>query len=363
MATINYNEARNLLSENFSIAETQLVAGITLQIDEVLFTHFNVIFSSNTQSYREVLLGCNVTRILDKDVDIHLPYVSHGERAFNARDLDEKVINPFLQVKRIPSTKGPYLSTFRRQARFDNSTRERLRDKTGYDSLLFLIDYVARTDSDEELLEFFHYLLFRFAQLREASIVPLTRIQRFSLEQYNQLFDALLSKPSGGLFPVILVECMFHTLREFFRLEWEIESQGINVADASSGAGGDITIFESNGHILLSIEVTERQVDKSRVVSTFNTKIAPTGIEDYLFLVGSTEPSEESKAQARRYFAQGHEINFAHLCDWIVMLLATLGKEGRAIFNSNLMDLLDDPGVPQAIKVTWNESVASLFGD
>jgi hypothetical protein len=154
---------------------------------------------------------------------------------------------------------------------------------------------------------------------------------------------------------------MFETIKQFFNLDWEIEWQGINVADAASGAGGDIIIMHQ-GNILLAIEVTERSVDRARVVSTFNTKIAPAGIEDYLFLVGATETSEEARNQARKYFAQGHDINFIQVCDWLIMLLATLGKAGRNIFNSSLMNLLDGPDVPKTVKIAWNESVGSLFG-
>ncbi len=360
MATIDYDQASKLLNASFSTAEAGVLEGSFPKIDPVLIDHFDTIFSSNTQSYREVLLGCALARILDDTLDIHLPYVSHGPRAFNARDLDEKLINPFLQNRRIPSTKGPYLSTFRRQVRFDISTREGLRDKRGYDSLLLLIDYLSITSEEFRLHTFLDYLLFRFSQLREDSIVPLTRIQRISLEQYAQLFSSLLSRPSGGLYPVLLVVCMFETIRDYFELNWQIEWQGINVADAASGAGGDITIH-NQGDVLLAIEVTERKVDHARLVATFNTKMAPAGIEDYLFLVGATEPTDEAKIQAERYFAQGHEINFVQVCDWLLMLLATLGKRGRDLFNSNLMNLLGDPAVPQAVKVAWNESVSSLF--
>lgn len=116
------------------------------------------------------------------------------------------------------------------------------------------------------------------------------------------------------------------------------------------------------GNILLAIEVTERLVNRARLVATFNTKIAPAGIEDYLLLVGATEPSEEARNQARKYFAQGHDINFTQVCDWLIMILATVGKPGRNLFNSILMNLLDGPHVPQAVKAAWNESVASLFG-
>jgi len=360
MATIDYSQAKKLLNESFSNAEANIVEGIHPGIVSNLVSHFDTIFTSNTQAYREVLLGCTLARILDGTIDIHLPYVSHGQNAFNARDLDEKIINPFLQSNRIPSTKGPYLSTFRRQVRFEPSTREGLRDKQGFDSLLSLIDYLSDTTEQSILQNFLNYLLYKFAELREASTVPLTRIQRFSLEQYEVIFSSLLARASGGLFPVLLVVCMFETIKEYFELAWEIDWQGINVADAASGAGGDISVF-IQGRILISIEVTERQVDQARLVSTFNTKIAPSGIEDYLFLVGASEPTDEAKSLANRYFAQGHEINFAQIIDWLLMLLATLGKRGREIFNNRFMNLLEDEEVPKAVKVAWNDSVSSLF--
>jgi len=362
MPTLDYRQARKLLKEGFSIAESHLLNGSSPQFDQSLIEHFNRIFSSNTQAYREVLLGCVVVRILDKSVDVHLPYVSHGPKAFNARDLDEKVINPFLQSKQIPSSKGPYLSTFRRQVKFEPSTRDGLRDKPGYDSLLSLINYLADLVDEEKFRDYLIYLLLRFAQLREASIVPLTRIQRFSLDQYTELFSSLLSKPSGGLYPVILAICMFETIKQFFDLDWEIKRQGINVADAASGAGGDITILDQ-GKVLLAVEVTGRLVDRSRLITTFNTKIAPAAIEDYLFLVGQTEPSEDARNQAARYFSQGHEINFAQVCDWLIMLLATLGKSGRDLYNANLLRILAEPDIPQVVKVAWNESVGGLFGE
>ncbi len=361
MPTINHTQALNLLNTYFSNAESNILNGISTSVNPNLLGDLDTIFGSKTQAYREVLLGCVVARLIDKEVDIHLPYVSHGQKSFNARDLDEQVINPFLQNKRIPSSKGPYLSTFRRQVKFEPSTRDGLRDKRGYDSLLNLLDYLSNENNEGSLQNLFQYLLYRFALLREASSVPVTRIQRFSLEQYAQLFSSLLSRPSGGLYPVLLAVCMFETIKQFFKLEWSIKWQGINVSDAASGAGGDITIYSEN-RVLLAIEVTERKVDRSRLVSTFNTKIAPSSIEDYLFLIGETEPSEEAKIQAAKYFAQGHEINFAQVSEWLIMLLATLGKAGREIYNITLMNLLDNSEIPQTIKVAWNECVGDLFG-
>lgn len=84
----------------------------------------------------------------------------------------------------------------------------------------------------------------------------------------------MLTTPSGGLIPVLLAVSAFSAIRDTYLLPWDIRWQGINVADSPSGAGGDITI-NREGKTVISIEVTERVIDKARVVSTFNTKISP----------------------------------------------------------------------------------------
>lgn len=134
--------------------------------------------------------------------------------------------------------------------------------------------------------------------------------------------------------------------------------QGINVADKFSGTGADITIKHAK-KILLAAEVTERNVDKTRVISTFQTKIAPQGIEDYLFLVTGQADTQVMK-QARQYFSQGHEINFFEMKNWIVVILATIGSAGRAIFNEVLMEKLSAADIPAALKVAWNNEIAKL---
>ena len=98
---------------------------------------------------------------------------------------------------------------------------------------------------------------------------------------------------------------------------------------------------------------------RPRVVSTFQTKIAPRGIEDYLFLVTGQADAQVMK-QARQYFSQGHEINFFEMKNWIVVILATIGSAGRAIFNEVLMEKLSAADIPAALKVAWNNEIAKL---
>lgn len=356
---IDYAGARELLDALLREVENFLLTRFVPIAPEGTEQPFEMIFASATQAYREALVGCCIARIQDKQIAIRPPYINQGDGAFNGRTLDERVVNPFLQVNRIPSSRGPYLGVFRRSVRFDESTRTGVRDKNGYDAFLELVSRLEETGDDEDLIAFARHLLYRFATLREAHAVPLSRLHRISLEQYDAFISGLLTVQSGGRLPVLLVVATFLSIKEFFNLDWEVNYQGINVADAAAGAGGDITISAA-GQVLLSAEVTERDIDRSRVTATFNTKIAPNGIEDYLFFVRLAGVDPDARALARQYFTQGHEVNFLDIKEWILMSLATMGKLGRDTFNRILISLMDAPGIPRNVKVGWNNHIAQL---
>ena len=202
-------------------------------------------------------------------------------------------------------------------------------------------------------------VVYRFVELREASNVALTRIQRMSLDQITSLISRLLDTPSGGRLPMYVVVAILQAVNEHLGLNWEIQWEGINVADAASGLGGDIVV-SSGDRIFLVAEVTEREVGQNRVVATFNNKIGPDQIEDYLFFTRSKEQPAETVEQMRRYFAQGHELNFVVIQDWSEAVLVTIGGPGRALFMQRMADLLDTTNAPAALKVAWNESVNAV---
>jgi hypothetical protein len=149
---------------------------------------------------------------------------------------------------------------------------------------------------------------------------------------------ALLTVKSGGRIPALLATAMFQTISECHALGWNVEFQGINVADKQSGAVGDITISKG-GTLILGVEVTERPIDQARVRSTFNQKVSPSGLADYLFIT-TAKPGNDALAAARSYTGVGHEINFVPLAGWLVHNLATIGPMCRALFQAKMIDLL-----------------------
>lgn len=357
--SINQNDARDLLEFAISQLEEQAARESLETLPEYVEAAIQTLFQSKTQSYREVALGCAVVRYCDKEIDLTLPYKNLGPNAYNGRTLDEKVINPFLHHYEIPASKGPYLATFRRSVTLDDTITGSQKDKEAYTAFLAVINYLGNIDETEEIELVILNLIKSFMLLRDQSKVELARIRKLHLEQHQIVLEKLLDTPSGGLLPVIVSIALLKTIARCYELNWVIEWQGINQSDSASGAGGDITI-NKDGQNLCVLEVTERPIDTSRVVSTFNSKIVRGGIADYLFIFKNNIPSEETKTVAGRYFAQGHEINFIQIHSWVYNNLATLGSHCRGVFLEELINLLDERKVPSFLKVKWNEIIRGL---
>ena len=360
-ARLDYDVARQRLQSIFAQAELDFAAGQPIPASDTVVAATELIFASATQSYRETLLGLGLARLLDRSIDIRRPYVKLGPGAFSGRSLDEHVVNPFLHDRMIPCSKGPYLATFRRSVMFVPETGQGLRDTAGYQAFLDLIGEFERMETDELISQLLRFLLYHFVELRDASRVQLAHIARLSLDQYDQLIEGLINTPSGGLMPVLLTVAIFDAIRQCFNLDWQIDWQGINAADRATGVGGDITLH-SNDRVILAVEVTERPIDRARVVSTFVTKIAPQGIEDYLFMSAGSSPSDDARTVVMQYFAQGHDVSFLQVRPWLTNNLATLGVRCRVMFTNVFLHLLESPSVPAALKVRWNDLVQEVIG-
>src|SRR5438270_873580 len=133
---IDYEWARAILDNMFLSAVNDLRSGFHPSVPEDVDAAVQIVFASRTQAYREVLLGSALARLADRSIDIRSPYAKQGEYAYNGRTLDEKVINPFFHENRIPSTKQPFLSVFRRSVRFTEATGAGMRDRPRYDAFL-----------------------------------------------------------------------------------------------------------------------------------------------------------------------------------------------------------------------------------
>lgn len=347
--------ARAFLDAEMRSSEKKLLASFGEIVDQDVAR----LFTSTTQAYREALVGCALIRSVDTSVDIHLPRADQSENSFSNRTALEKIVTPFLKSKAIPVSKAPYLSALRGDVKFIKGGQPRvLDDQKAFDCLADVVAFLSTHDQDTAY-NLLVSVLGRFIELRESSTIPLLGVNRLSLEQYRNLTRLLLAVPSNGRIPMMLSIALLRTVRDCFDLKWEIEHQGINVADKASGAVGDITV-KLEGKVLLAVEVTERKIDNDRVASVFEEKIGPASLPDYLFVFTNIEPTTAAKAAARSYFSIGHEVNFVSVSQWIDHVLATVGTNCRNIFKSHMSVLLADLETPKALRVAWNECLKQV---
>lgn len=357
---IKISEAIELLRESFELAEEDYQEKAATVFPEDVVKATGRLFTSETQAYREALVGCAIARVVNQEIDIRLPATADGENAFSGRSLADNVITPFLRERAIPISASPYLSALRGGAKFMKGGEPRIqRDQAGFDALVSAVDYL-RTLPTGEAKNYLRYLLRQFVELRESCSITLKRIAKPHLEQLARLIEGMLTVKSGGRIPAILATALFQTISECHDLGWEIEFQGINVADKFSGAVGDITI-RKGGAIILGVEVTERPIDQARVTLTFNQKISPSGLTDYLF-VTTAKPEKEAIDAARSYTGVGHEVNFVPLAAWLIHNLSTVGSTCRAMFQSKVIDLISAQSTSADLRVAWNNKMDEALG-
>ncbi len=334
-------------------------SGERVDLPERIRGAIDTLFRSNTQAFREGLVGCIIARFQDRTINIRLPYAKHGDTAYNGRSLDENAVNPFLVRRRVPCSSAPFLSALRRGIKFEQATSIGLRDQDAWRDLLAVIGYLEETSEDSTILAVLDEVLWKFAELREVSVVRVSRLQRISLDQWSWLLDRLLGSRSGGRFPVLITTALLQTISDAHSLGWSIDVVGINVADAAAGSPGDITVSK-DGKIVFVVEVTEREVGGTRVESTFHTKIAPSGVRDYIFIGTGADATDEARRRTHQFFSQGHDINFIDLDDWARMILATLGRSGREYFTERMLGLLESVNSTKPMKIAWNDAIAAI---
>jgi SacI restriction endonuclease len=212
--SIKPEAAKALLADVFEQAEEDFRAGVEIALTADVAAAIERLFVSETQAYREALVGCAVARILDPEIDIRLPATDDGETAFSGRSLADHAITPFLRTRAIPISASPYLSALRGGARFVAGGEPRIqRDKPGFEALVTAVASLQNL-GNSEATTFLRFLLRRFIQLRESVKIALKKIAKPNLRQLNALIAGLLGVKSGGRFPAFLATAMFQTLSE-----------------------------------------------------------------------------------------------------------------------------------------------------
>lgn len=333
--------------EKVSSSEGLLETGNNLTNDfiEVIARSIN----SKTKSYRYVLPTQLVAKLADPGLDCRCLQAGRGgDGAFDARSVAHKVIVPFDKANEnvLGGSPEPYVNNPLRRPELSRKYRNQQKDKAGWDDLCLIVETIENERSQELTLTIFRRTLSeiyrRLTQTRVTYSVP----KRISTNQLLGMIDAFIKVGSGGDRVLTISTALLETVGEVFNIFSEVRRFNINAADASSGLVADIECCNTNGEIVLVVEVKDKQLTFNQIQDKLPA-IRSRSVSEILFLAQKGvvfENGSKIEDLVEKEFASGQNIYILKLTDLLPTLFVFIGEEGRRRFMNKVGEVLDKYG-------------------
>ena len=281
---------------------------------------------------------------------------------WDARSLGSKVVAPFNQKQEnvLGTSNDPYVGNPMRiplMVRDDHSKK----DVTGWNTLVDVLEQVeSRADPDftesvfrQVLLEVFR----RQRSLRFAYSLP----PRISLENTLSLAQRFLEQKSGGDRGLALCGALFDAIGIHFGLYAKVDRARINASDEATGQAADLECVNTQGEVVLAIEVKERTLTMTDVEGTLR-KCRKRKIKDIFFAVQGVRKDEQSTIEERiaRAFATGQNLYVFDLFDLARSVLALGGEHIRLTFLQKVGEHLDLWNTQPSHRQAWKSLLESV---
>jgi hypothetical protein len=281
---------------------------------------------------------------------------------WDARSLGSKVVAPFNQKEEnvLGTSNDPYVGNPMRiplMVRDDSSKK----DVKGWNTLVDVLEQVqSRGDRNfteavfrQVLLEIFR----RQKSLRFAYPLP----PRISLEDVLSLAHRFLDQKSGGDRGLALCGALFDAIGIHFGLYAKVDRARINASDEATGQAADLECANTQGEVVLAIEVKERTLTLTDIEGTLR-KCRNRKIKDIFFAAPKTRKDEQSAIDERiaRAFASGQNVYIFDFFDLARSVLALGGEEIRTTFLQKVGAHLDIWNTQPSHRKPWKSLLESL---
>lgn len=303
--------------------------------------------NSKTKSYRYVLPTQLVAKLADSSLDCRCIQASRGRRGdFDARSICDQIIVPFDRQNHnvLGGAPEPYVNNPLRVPEVSTAYRARQKDKQGWDDLIFVLQQVEKKRDPN-----FTELVFKQTLIeiyRRLSIIQVTYPipKRISLKRTKELIEMYLSISSGGERALTIVSALMEVIGERFSLFREVRRRSITAADRPSGLVADIECHDSEGNIVLAVEVKDRELIFNHIATKLPDMRAKRVSEILYVVQQGIHPKNQGKIDKliETEFVSGQNIYiFKNILDFSSSILALIGEDGRRIFLENVGKNLD----------------------
>ncbi len=338
---------------------TTTESAIPVEIQNAILQSIN----SKTITYRYVLPTQVLAKVIQPTLDSRSIQAGSGLKgAFDARSVCHKVIVPFDKANHsvLGGSSEPYLNNPLRVPNLTTTQRKAQKNKTGFDDLCRVVDYLeAHPKSAGALLEFVLVAIrSRLDTVRIIYPVP----NRVSQGQTQALVQTFLSERTGGVRLQAVSLALFRTIGERFGIFEQVNASAVNAADAATGSAADLTCMDNEGNVVLAAEVKDRELRLSHVQDKLPA-VREQGIRELLFVV--TQGIADSEAEALtdtfgREFVTGQNIYVAPFDRFFECCLILFGESGRREFLVRVGEAIDEIRADLAHRQAWRDLLQEL---
>jgi hypothetical protein len=283
-------------------------------------------------------------------------------RAWDARSLASKVVAPFNQAQEnvLGASADPYVGNAMRIPRMRRDDPSK-RDIAGWNRLIDVLEAVENRGDPAFCEAVFRQVLLEFhrrqQQLRFAYPVP----PRVSLAETLRVGRAFLDERSGGDRALALAGALFDVIAERFGLFAIVKRARINASDEASGQAADLECLDSNGRVVMAVEVKDRALTLTDVEGTI-VKTRNREIKD-VFFTAPQVAAADFDAVERRFaaaFSAGQNLYHADLFDMAEIVLGLAGEGGRITFLKRVGEHLNAWNTQPRHRQTWKGLLETL---
>ena len=202
-----------------------------------------------------------------------------------------------------------------------------------------LVDFLTTAEDagEAEIKRVFGLCLRSIAKRLEQQTFRYQIPARVSPAQFETILEEFLSTPSGGFRPLAIMTAAMRTFGHAFSIFSRVEAQGINEADAATGAPGDILCFDDVHETpTLVVEVKDHAISVSELrASTTKVQQSTAPLTRLLLAAPGLRVTDRDEIDARIHQSWAAGLNVYHV-DILALLRTCLVLFGRALARSTL---------------------------
>lgn len=363
---MNFEDSREILSKEWNHVQQQAEEDAAYDYlgDATLRQSIREGINHNYVCYRFCLLVQILGKLTDPSIDCHSLQKGDGTdaKAWDARSLASKVIAPFnLQEESVlGSSADPYVSNTMRRPRMIRD-QPQIRDIIGWNTLINVLDAVEERNSEEFTRSVFRQILLEFWRRQKTLTFEYPVPHRVSLSGAIQCCEQYLAKKSGGERGLVLTGALFEVAGKHFGLYDRVKRGVINTADAASDASGDLECIDSDGKLVMTVEVKERSLTLADVKGTI-AKARNNQVREVFFTSPKISKSEQDEVSSRTEseFASGLNLYVFKFEDLARAILALGGERIRHEFLIAVGQQLDTHNTQPHHRKAWKDILVSL---